>query len=143
MGNETLSSYELQASRTTYLLEHKHKSGKHYISITQTTKKNSTSTIASSISIDPSVLLEVIETLKAYSESIPSRQLDDTQNISNAIRQKIKEAYLKGVTIKDLKVRFNYTEKQLTSVLESQNIAIVHKSELKPSWNPYRKRKRD
>ncbi len=117
--------------RSVYQLDHMHQSGKHFISITQTTTIKGEE-VKHHVHIAAAVIQDLTELLTMFSKNIPKAQLEGTDRISNAVRLKMKEAYLKGVPIEDLVIRFNQPIEIIQKVLMAEGLAIVDGMERKP-----------
>jgi hypothetical protein len=129
--DKLLDTAKFHNGKATYQLDHKHRNGKHFVTITQTSAGRWEEKKVE-MHIPPSAIQDLTELLIMFSKNMPKRQLDGTDHISNDVREKIKEAYLKGVPMSDLLIRFDQSEELIKKVLLAEGVAIVEGAAAKP-----------
>ena len=96
--------------------------------------------LKSSILINPNNLDGIIDTLINFKEEIALNQkINDNYFIKKEDEQAIINTFLKGITIKDLSLQFEYKEDRIRDVLVKNEIEIIEGINLKPNFNEKRK----
>ncbi len=121
--DELVRSKKLQFEKSNLFIQiYKQESGIEYIKIIQNIgndKKNS-------ILINPNNLDGIIKTLIDFREEIALNQkIEDKNSIKEADEQNIINTFLKGVTIKDLNLKFGYCENSIRNFLIKNDIVIL------------------
>lgn len=133
--DDILKTKLLEFDKSAFLIDLvRHDSGQLYVAITQSISQGQK--YHQTIRINPSVLPELIETLKRFQNEIDYKPPKPPEYFSEADKEKIREKYLKGITIKDLALQFEKPENLIEQVLRNMEIEIV------PDGLPGRKRKR-
>lgn len=133
-----LETTQLEFDRSDFLIDLvEHETGQLYIEIVQTildTNKKS-----ESIKINPSVLSHIIKVLQNYQAKLPRESILDVKHITENDQEKIQSSYLKGVSIKDLAMRFEQTSELIEMILRNKGIEIVENTLPKPKvWHNYK-----
>lgn len=133
-----LETTQLEFDRSDFLIDLvEHETGQLYIEIVQTildTNKKS-----ESIKINPSVLSHIIKVLQNYQAKLPRESILDIKHITENDQEKIQSSYLKGVSIKDLAMRFEQTSELIEMILRNKGIEIVENTLPKPKvWHNYK-----
>lgn len=128
-----LETTQLEFDKSDFLIDLvEHENGQLYIEIVQTILN--TSKKAESIKINPSVLSDIIKVLQNYQAKLPKESKLEIKHITEIDQEKIKSSYLKGVTIKDLAMRFEQTSELIEMVLRNKGIEIVENTLPKPKF---------
>tara|TARA_R110002124_G_scaffold287103_1_gene470464 strand:- start:57 stop:494 length:438 start_codon:yes stop_codon:yes gene_type:complete len=140
-----LETTQLEFDKSDFLIDLvEHENGQLYIEIVQTILN--TDKKAESIKINPSVLSDIIKVLQNYQAKLPKESKLDIKHITEIDQEKIQSSYLKGVTIKDLAMRFEQTSELIEMVLRNKGIEIVENTLPKPKFwrnnKNWKKRKR-
>lgn len=121
---DILKTKLLEFDKSAFLIDMvRHKNGQLYVAVTQTISKGQK--YHQAIKINPSVLPELIDTLKKLQEEIDYKLPKPPEYFSGADKEKIREWYLKGVPIKDLALQFDKPENLIEQVLRNMEIEIV------------------
>ena len=139
-NNELVRSKKLQFEKSNYFIQiYKQESGIEYIKIIQNIGNN----LKSSILINPNNLDDLIQTLIDFREEISLNQnIVDKNFIKEDDRKGLINTFLKGVTIRDLSLQFQYKEEAIREFLIKNNIEIVEGIELHSDKRKFwRKRK--
>ncbi len=122
--DDILKTKLLEFDKSAFLIDLvRHKNGQLYVAVTQTISKGQK--YHQAIKINPSVLPELIETLKKFQQEIDYKPPKQPDHFSGADKEKIRERYLKGVPIKDLALQFDKPENLIEQVLRNMEIEIV------------------
>jgi predicted RND superfamily exporter protein len=140
-----LETTQLEFDKSDFLIDLvEHENGQLYIEIVQTILN--TNKKAESIKINPSVLSDIIKVLQNYQAKLPKESKLEIKHITEIDQEKIQSSYLKGVTIKDLAMRFEQTSELIEMVLRNKGIEIVENTLPKPKFwrnnKNWKKRKR-
>ncbi len=138
--DELVRSKKLQFEKSNYFIQiYKQESGIEYIKIIQNIGNN----LKSSILINPNNLDDLIQTLIDFREEISLNQnIVDKNFIKEDDRKGLINTFLKGVTIRDLSLQFQYNEEAIREFLIKNNIEIVEGIELHSDKRKFwRKRK--
>ena len=140
-----LETTQLEFDKSDFLIDLvEHENGQLYIEIVQTILN--TNKKAESIKINPSVLSDIIKVLQSYQTKLPKESKLEIKHITEIDQEKIQSSYLKGVTIKDLAIRFEQTSELIEMVLRNKGIEIVENTLPKPKFwrnkKNWKKRKR-
>ena len=140
-----LETTQLEFDKSDFLIDLvEHENGQLYIEIVQTILN--TNKKAESIKINPSVLSDIIKVLQNYQAKLPKESKLEIKHITEIDQEKIQSSYLKGVTIKDLAMRFEQTSELIEMVLRNKGIEIVENALPKPKFwrnnKNWKKRKR-
>lgn len=140
-----LETTQLEFDKSDFLIDLvEHENGQLYIEIVQTILN--TNKKAESIKINPSVLSDIIKVLQNYQTKLPKESKLEIKHITEIDQEKIQSSYLKGVTIKDLAMRFEQTSELIEMVLRNKGIEIVENTLPKPKFwrnkKNWKKRKR-
>ena len=138
--DELVRSKKLQFEKSNYFIQiYKQESGIEYIKIIQNIGNN----LKSSILINPNNLDDLIQTLIDFREEISLNQnIVDKNFIKEDDRKGLINTFLKGVTIRDLSLQFQYKEEAIREFLIKNNIEIVEGIELHSDKRKFwRKRK--
>lgn len=133
--DDILKTRLLEFDKSAFLIDLvRHKNGQLYVAVTQSISKGQK--YQQKIKINPSVLPEMIETLKRFQEEIDYKPPKPPDHFSEADKEKIRERYLKGVPIKDLVLQFRKPGKLIEQALRNMDIEIV------PEGLPGRKKRK-
>jgi hypothetical protein len=137
---KVLETRQLEFDKSSFLIDLvKHDSGALYIEILQ--KIHNDKSDGQRIKINPTILMDIVNVLLEFHEKIPDRQLDGVLHLTELEKKKIQDRYLKGVSIDDLALQFDTTDKIIEMILRNMNLKIV--SDFKPEKKRYwRKRKK-
>ncbi|MBV7441208.1 hypothetical protein KRX57_07230 [Weeksellaceae bacterium TAE3-ERU29] len=137
-----LETTQLEFDKSNFLIDLvEHDNGQLYIEIMQTILSSNKK--AESIKINPSVLSDIIKVLQNYQTKLPKESKLDIKHLTEIDQEKIQSSYLKGVTIKDLAMRFEQTPELIEMVLRNKGIEIVENSLPKPRfWRNNKNRKK-
>lgn len=121
--DELVRSKKLQFEKSNYFIQiYKQKSGIEYIKIIQ----NIGNDVKSSILINPNNLDGIIATLIDFKEEIALNQkIEDNYFIKEEDKKAIINTFLKGITIKDLSLQFQYKEDSIRDLLVKNEIEII------------------
>lgn len=135
--DELVRSKKLQFEKSNYFIQiYKQETGIEYIKIIQ----NIGNDAKSSILINPNNLDGIIDTLISYKEEIALNQkIDDNYFIKEEDKKAIINTFLKGITIKDLRLLFRYKEETIRDLLVKNEIEIIEGIDVKTHF--YGKRK--
>lgn len=129
----------LEFDKSSYLIDLvRHDTGKLYIEIVQTINGEGSS--VRSIKINPGALTDIVRVLQIYQDRVPTKKMHDEGPPVVSDQQKIQERYLKGVSIKELALQFDYSEELIEMVLRNRGVKIV--SNKPPKFRRWRRRKR-
>jgi hypothetical protein len=122
---EILKSSLLEYDKSTFLIDLiEHKSGANYIKIKQTIEGIEQH---QELKINPTVLTDLIFVLQSYQKDISKFGNDLNKSFFSDNKQKaIIERYLKGITILDLRLQFDCSEKIVEQILRNKGIEIVN-----------------
>ncbi|MCF8302732.1 MAG: hypothetical protein K9I94_05595 [Bacteroidales bacterium] len=99
--NEIINTTQVECDKSTFLVDLvKHESGRLYIEIMQIIDMDKGD--KQIIKINPTILNDIIRTLKEYKERIDKAKKGSTTELADEELQKIQTWYLKGVSIKDI-----------------------------------------
>lgn len=119
-----LQTTQLEFDKSMFLIDLvEHTTGKLYIEITQNVKDDRISSQV--IKINPSVLSDLMKVLQRYQTKLPQQSKPSSNYLAEADQRKILDRYLKGVSIKDLSLQFDKSEKIIEMVLRNKDIEIV------------------
>jgi predicted RND superfamily exporter protein len=140
-----LETTQLEFDKSDFLIDLvEHENGQLYIEIVQTILD--TNKKAESIKINPSVLSDIIKVLQNYQAKLPKESKLEIKHITENDQEKIQSSYLKGVSIKDLAMRFEQTPELIEMILRNKGIEIVENTLPKPKFwrnnKNWKKRKR-
>jgi hypothetical protein len=128
-----LETTQLEFDKSDFLIDLvEHENGQLYIEIVQTILD--TNKKAESIKINPSVLSDIIKVLQNYQAKLPKESKLEIKHITENDQEKIQSSYLKGVSIKDLAMRFEQTAELIEMVLRNKGIEIVENTLPKPKF---------
>lgn len=128
-----LETTQLEFDKSDFLIDLvEHENGQLYIEIVQTILN--TNKKAESIKINPSVLSDIIKVLQNYQAKLPKEWKLELKHITENDQEKIQSSYLKGVSIKDLVMRFEQTSELIEMVLRNKGIEIVENTLPKPKF---------
>ena len=128
-----LETTQLEFDKSDFLIDLvEHENGQLYIEIVQTILN--TNKKAESIKINPSVLSDIIKVLQNYQAKLPKESKLELKHITENDQEKIQSSYLKGVSIKDLVMRFEQTSELIEMVLRNKGIEIVENTLPKPKF---------
>jgi len=135
--DELVRSNKLQFEKSNYFIQiYKQDNGYEYIKIIQ----NIGNDVKSSILINPNNLDEIVDTLVRFRVEIALNQkIDDKYFIKEEDKKPIINTFLKGITIKDLSLQFQYKEDVIRDLLVKNEIEIIEGIEIKSNF--YDKRK--
>jgi len=137
--NEILETTQLEFDKSAFLIDLvEHTNGSLFIEITQTI--NDDIKDGQSIKVNPSVLSEIIQVLQNYQAKIPKNQIGIQRHLTELDKEKIKNYYLKGVSVKDLSIQLDQSEELIEMVLRNKRIPLV--SNEPPKTNRWMRRKR-
>ena len=135
---EIFKTTHLEFDKSSFLIDIViHNNGKKYVEVNQIIHQDNSG--KSSIKINPSVLNEIIEVLQNYKDVIFEKEKESKNYISDETKTKIQNRYLKGISIKELKMQFGYSEKIITMILRNRGIEIVPNKIPKRKWRRRRK----
>ena len=138
--DELVRSKKLQFEKSNYFIQiHKQDSGIEYIKIIQNIGNDS----KSSILINPNNLDGLIQTLIDFREEISLNQnIVDKNFIKEDDKKVLINTFLKGVTIRDLSLQFQYKEEVIREFLIKNDIEIIEGIEINSDKRKFwRKRK--
>ena len=138
--DELVRSKKLQFEKSNYFIQiYKQESGIEYIKIIQNIGNN----LKSSILINPNNLDDLIQTLIDFREEISLNQnIVDKNFIKEDDRKGLINTFLKGVTIRDLSLQFQYKEEAIREFLIKNDIEIIEGIEINSDKRKFwRKRK--
>ena len=122
--NEILETTYIEFEKSSFLIDIvRHSNGKSFIEINQIIHQDNSG--KNSIRLNPSILNEMIEVLQNYKNKIFAEQYENEDSIWEETKNKIQKRYLKGISIKELKMQFGYSEKVIKMFLENSGIEIV------------------
>lgn len=128
-----LETTQLEFDKSDFLIDLvEHENGQLYIEIVQTILN--TNKQAESIKINPSVLSDIIKVLQNYQAKLPKESKLEIKHITEIDQEKIQSSYLKGVTIKDLAMRFEQTSELIEMILRNKGIKIVENTFHRPKF---------
>ncbi len=128
-----LETTQLEFDKSSFLIDLVvHDNRQLYIEIVQTILNNDKK--PESIKINSSVLSDIIKVLQNYKAKLPKEPKLDIKHITEVDQEKIQSSYLKGVTIKDLTIRFEQTPELIEMVLRNKGIEIVENTLPKPKF---------
>ncbi|HSJ67966.1 MAG TPA: hypothetical protein VK921_09840 [Anditalea sp.] len=135
---EILDTTHLTFNKSSFIIRLvKHSSGSVYIEIKQEIiDENYNSQV---IKINPFNLTDIIKVLQNYHANLPLKYREKITHIIDSDEQKIQDRYLKGISIKDLAMQFDQSEKLIEQILINSGIQIVSNKLPKKRWWKRRK----
>ncbi len=138
---QILKTTLLEYDKSTFLIDLvKHDSEKLYVSILQTIQIKGMLPIQQEIKINPSVLADIIATLKNYEKHIPQKATSG--RLTEIQKSQIQKRYLKGISISDLTIQFDCSKEIIQQILRNNGIEILTDKEMKEPEKFWRKRKK-
>ena len=121
---EILETTHFEFDKSSFLIDIvRHTTGKKYIEINQTIDQDNIEN--RHLKINPLILNEIIEVLQNYKHKIYTEENLEINNTWDETKLKIQNRYLKGISLKELKLQFGYSEKVITMILQNNGIKIV------------------
>lgn len=121
----------LEHEKSHFLIEIiEHSTKKRYVRVKQSILVDGLLSDSSEIKLNPELLDEFIGIMANYRTKLLSSY--PKPYMSHEIQVKVIEAYLKGVPIKELTMRFNYKAAMIEEVLVKNNIKLISPAEAKP-----------
>lgn len=119
--------------------------GKRHLRIIQSTEKNQAVVRQSKLLLNQDlleallpILEEALFQLRTSQESQPVTVPSFKVKVGIAKEKEIISSYFKGVSIKDIAMRFGFKEGSIASVLSAHHIPILSEKEMKPPKAPFR-----
>ena len=139
---EILKTTLLEYDKSTFIIDLiKHVNGQLYIEVEQIIHFANHTNQAQKIKINPSILDDIIATLRSFEKVIPKRTKSAKNYFSNDRKEEVKRRYFKGISIKDLALQFDCSEKIIEQILSNDGIEIVS-NEIPKQRSGYRYKKR-
>lgn len=139
---QVLKTTLLEYDKSTFLIDLvEHESEKLYISILQTIPKVNMPAIKQEIKINPSILSDLLIVLASYQKYLPASDSRSYGHLTNASQAEIVKRYLKGVSLKDLAMQFDFKLELIEQVLRNKGIEIVPDQGLNQKSTEKRNRK--
>jgi len=139
----TIETTQLEFGKSNFLISLvKHESGLPYVEMIQNILGEEGT--KSTININPGVLSDIIKVLQNYHAKISLNPAKDIKHLTDSDQLKIREWYLKGVSIKDLAMQFDQSPELIEMILRNKGIEIVYQEIPKKStsWRKNYKRKK-
>lgn len=128
-----LETTQLEFDKSNFLIDFvEHHHGQLYIEIVQTVLNSGK--MAQSIKINASVLSDIIKVLQTYHAKLPQESNFAIKHITESDQEKIQSSYLKGVTMRDLALRFDQTPELIEMILRNRGMEIVENTMPKPKF---------
>lgn len=141
---EILKTTLLEYDKSTLIIDLiKHANGHLYIEVEQVIHFANHTSQAQKIKINPSILDDIITTLRSFEKVIPKRTKSPRNYFSNNRKEELKRRYFKGVSIKDLALQFGCSNKIIEQILSNDGIEIVNNEIPKPRSGYRYKRRRN
>jgi len=138
---QVLKTTLLEYDKSTFLIDLvMHESEKLYISILQTIPKLDAVPLKQEIKINPSILSDLLVVLTSYQKYLPSSDSRSYGHLTNASQSEIAKRYLKGVSLKDLAMQFDFKQELIEQVLRNKGIEIVYEKGEKPKSRSYKRK---
>jgi hypothetical protein len=129
---DIIQTIQLEFERSTFLLDVvKHTNGKLFVQIIQTIQSKKKNNERQTIKLSPEVLPKIIETLKSYQTLINQKETQTNRKTPFEFTNQIVSRYLKGISIKDLMIQFDYKEEVIKQILRNNEIEIVEEMKTK------------
>jgi hypothetical protein len=129
---DIIKNIQLEFEKSTFLLDVvKHTNGKLFVQIIQTIQSKKKNNERQTIKLNPEVLPNIIETLKSYQTLINQQETQTNRKTSFEFTNQIVSRYLKGISIKDLMIQFDFKEETIKQILRNNEIEIVEEMKTK------------
>lgn len=119
-----LETRQLEFDKSSFLIDLvEHESGALYIEIVQRIHNDKAE--GQKIKINPTILMDVIKVLLDFHEKVPNRQLEGVIHFTESDKKKIQDRYLKGISMNDLALQFDTTDKIIEMILRNMGLVII------------------
>ncbi len=135
---QILQTERLLFDKSEFLIDMvRHTNGGIYVEIIQTILNSRDG--QSSIKLNSNVLTDIIKVLQNYHANIPKDPNSSYNHLTDIEQQKIQDRYLKGISIKDIAMQINQTEKLVEMILLNKGISVVPQNLPLNRFDPKRK----
>lgn len=132
---------QLEFDKSTFIIDLVEvENGQSYIEVLQ--RIHNEKSEGQRIKINPSVLMDLINTLLEFQQMIPPRQKEGIVHFTESDKKAIQDRYLKGISSKDLAMQFDTTEAIIEMILRNRKIVVMSDVTPVPKKRWWRKRKK-
>lgn len=132
---EIIKSVLLEYEKSTFILELvKHENNVPYVRIEQIIRSKQEVVINNTLKINVFALADIISILENFKNELPTlATLQSKSYFSKEKRDEIVKRYLKGISIPDLSLQFDSSDRIIENILVSEGIEIVDNKLPKPT----------